>query len=115
MAVKSKTEDLLIKKIDSWVCTFSLVDRCIYLSTPALQAFRLRLTIEDAEEILEFVYARTGTKKTMRKSSLSVEEMPDLLNRVIRIIEEKRSRIPLKFAGDELQKLLDLINKKLEI
>lgn len=115
MAVRNKTEDLLIKKIDSWICTFSLADNCIYLSTPALQAFRLRLTIEDLEELIEFVYARTGAKKTVRKSSLSAEEMPDFLNRVVRMIEEKRSRVPLKFAGDELQELLGLINKKLEI
>ena len=44
---------LLIKEINSWEFTFSQEENCINLSTPALNAFQLKITLEDLEEMLE--------------------------------------------------------------
>ena len=106
------TKKLVIKEIDSWVFTFSLEDNCINLGTPALNAFNLKITLEDLEELLEFVYRVTGRQKTIRKLQLSVEALPDLIEEVNRLIEEKRSKISIEFDKGELQGISELINKK---
>ena len=120
-AVKSKpiknnnhTNKPVIKEIDSWTFSFSPVDDCIYLGTPALQSFRLKLTLNDLEELLEFMYHKTGQEKTMRKLRLSVNEISDLIVKVHTMIEEKKSKIIVKFSDDELQKIAGLINTKLK-
>ena len=105
--------ELIIKEIDSWVFSFSQVNNCIYLGTPALQSFRLKITLNDLEELLEFMYQKTGRGKTTRKLELSVDEIPDLLETVNRLIEEKKSKVKLKFSSDELKEIVDLINIKL--
>ncbi len=115
--VKSKNsenhEGPVIKEIDSWVFSFSQKDNCIYLGTPALQSFNLRLTLDDLEELLEFMYQQTGEERTMRKLRVSAEEIPDLISKVERMLEEKRSKTALKFDSDELQEISDLVNSKL--
>jgi hypothetical protein len=108
------SEELVIKEIDSWVCSFSKVDNCICLGTPALQSFKLKLTLNDLEELLEFMYQKTGKERTTRKLQLSVKEIPDLIDKVNKMIEEKKSKIAVKFARDELQEMVDLINMKLK-
>ena len=108
------TKQLVIKEIDSWAFTFSQEENCINLGTPALQAFKLKLTLEDIEELLESVYRVTGRQKTIRKLQLSVESLPELIEEVNRIIEEKRSKVSIKFDKGELQGIAELINKKLE-
>jgi hypothetical protein len=107
-------KNVLIKEIDSWVFTFSQEENCINLGTPALKAFKLNLTFEDLEELLEFGYRVTGRQKTLRKLQLSVEELPELIEEVNRLSEEKRSKVPIKFEQDELQGIAELINKKLK-
>jgi hypothetical protein len=62
------TKKVVIKEIDSWIFIFSPVDNCIYLATPALQSFRLKLTLHDLEELLEFMYHKTGQEKTNEKT-----------------------------------------------
>jgi hypothetical protein len=104
----------VIKEIDSWTFSFSPVDDCIYLGTPALQSFSLKLTLNDLEELLEFMYHKTGQEKTTRKLRLSVEEINDLIDKVHTMIEEKRSELIVKFSDDELQKIAGLINTKLK-
>ena len=108
------TKELAIKEIDSWTFSFSPVDDCIYLGTPALQSFSLKLTLNDLEELLEFMYHKTGQEKTMRKLRLSVNEINDLIDKVHTMIEEKKSKIIVKFSDDELQKIAGLINTKLK-
>lgn len=108
------TSPSVIKEIDSWTFTFSQEENCINLGTPALKEFKLQLTLEELEEILESVYKITGKQKTMRKLELSIEDLPDLIEEVNSLIEEKRARIPIKFNKGELQGIADLINKKLE-
>jgi hypothetical protein len=80
------TKKVVIKEIDSWTFSFSPVDDCIYLATPALQSFRLKLTLHDLEELLEFMYHKTGQEKT----------------------------IIVKFSEEELQEIAGLINTKLK-
>jgi hypothetical protein len=104
----------VIKEIDSWVFTFSEEDNCICLGTPALQSFRLKLTVNDLEEFLEFLYRKTGKEKTIRKLQISIDEMPDLIDKVHRMIEDKKSKIPIKFEGREMKEIADIINMKLK-
>ncbi len=103
---------LLIKEIDSWLFTFSQEDNCINLGTPALNEFKLKITLEDLEEILECVYRVSGIQKTIRELHLSDEALHDLIEEINRLIEEKRSKISIKFNKGELQGISKLINKK---
>ena len=107
-------EKHVIKKIDSWVFSYSQKENCIAISTPALQAFRLKLTLSDLEELLDFMYQKTGREKTTRKLRVSVEDTQDLIEKVNVMIEEKKSKIAVKFSDDELQKIVDLVNTKLK-
>ncbi len=104
----------VIKEINSWVFIFSKMDNCICLGTPALQSFRLKLTLGDLEELLEFLYQKTGKEKTIRKLQLPVDEMPDLIDKVYKMIEEKKSKIPIKFEDREMKEIADVINMKLK-
>ena len=114
-AKKDKPADeSVIKEVDSWIFSFSQENSCICLSTPALQSFSLKLTIDDLEEMLEFMYRKTGQEKTTRKLHLSPEQLPDLINKVHGMIEEKRSKIPIKFSSSELEEVVDLINIQLQ-
>ena len=112
--IHEQTEEIFMKEIDSWVFSFSPMNNCIYLGTPALKSFRLKVTLNDLEELLEFMYQKTGEEKTTRKLQLSADEVPDLINMVNRLIEEKRSKVSLKFSGAELNEIVDLINVKLQ-
>lgn len=107
-------EEPVIKKIDSWVFSFLQEDNCIAVSTPALQSFRLKLTLSDLEELLDFMYQKTGRDKTTRKLRISAEDIHDLIERINVMIEEKRSRVAVRFSDDELQKIVDLVNMKLK-
>ena len=107
-------KNILIKEVDSWAFTFSQEENCINLGTPALKAFKLNLTLEDLEEVLEFVYRVMGKQKTIRKLQLSVETLPELIEVINRLSEEKRSKVSIKFDQDELEGIAELINKKLE-
>jgi hypothetical protein len=110
--IHERAEELIMKEIDSWVFSFSQVDNCIYLSTPALQSFRLKITLNDLEELLEFMYQKTDKEKSTGILLLSVDEIPDLIETVSRLIEEKKSKVKLKFSGDELKEIVDFINRK---
>jgi hypothetical protein len=109
------SEEVVIKEIDSWAFNFSSAENCIYLGTPALQAFKLKLEISDLEELLEFMYMKTGEEKTMRKLRLSAKEINDVIDNVHRMVEEKKSKIALKFSGNELLDIANLINNKLKV
>ncbi|MEW6602586.1 MAG: hypothetical protein AB1499_16555 [Nitrospirota bacterium] len=111
---RMQTDHNVIKEIDSWYFTFSEPDKCIYLGTPPLQSFRLKLTLSDIEELLEFLYRKTGKEKTIRKLHLRVDEIPDVINIVRSMIEQKRSKIPIKFDAGEMKEIADLINMKLK-
>jgi len=105
----------VVKEIDSWKFTFSNADSCICIGTPALQSFRLKLALQDLEDLLEFMYQKTGKEKTMRKCRLSTEATEDVIDKVNRMIEEKKSKVAFKLTNDELQEIADLISMKLKV
>ena len=105
----------VIKEIDSWLFRYSSVDNCIAIGTPALQSFKLKLSLKDLEDLLEVLYQRTGNERTTRKLSLAATDMAGVIDKVDRIIEEKRSKFFLKFSGDELQEIADFINLQLKL
>jgi hypothetical protein len=104
----------LIKEMDSWLFTFSSIDGCISISTPALQSFRLKVTLEDLEELLEFLYRKTGSEKTIRKIGLEPTGVVEIIDRVDRMIEEKKSKVSLNFTSDELQEIVDIVNMQIK-
>ena len=108
-------EDLVVKELDSWRFTHAEGDDFLSLSTPALQSFSIRISIEDLEELLEFMYIKSGKKKTLRKLLLTVEELPDIIDAIHSLIEEKRSKVPIQFDSNELGNILNLINFKLKV
>jgi hypothetical protein len=113
-SMSSLPHEELIKEIDSWLFTFSRIDGCISISTPALQSFRLKVTVEDLEDLLEFLYRKTGSEKTIRKIGLESTDIVEIIDRVDRMIEEKKSKVPLNFTNDELQEIVDIVNMQIK-
>ena len=60
------------------------------------------------------MYHETGQEKTTRKLKLSVTEVNDFIGKVHTMIEEKKSKVTVKFSDDELKKISELINTKLK-
>jgi hypothetical protein len=108
-------DEEVIKEIDSWTFTFSRRDGCISMGTPALQAFRLKISVEDLEDMLEVVYEKTDSEKTIRRLNLSAADIIGVIDKVDRLIDEKKSKISIKFTGDDLQEITDFINVQLKI
>ncbi|HDZ88497.1 MAG TPA: hypothetical protein ENH38_07760 [Nitrospirae bacterium] len=107
------SDEILIKEVDSWKFTLSVIDKCLYIGTPALKAFKLRLTLDDVEGLLESMYKESGIKKTIRKTGLSAEQILGVLSVLDNMIEEKRSKVRIKYTSNEIQAIANLINKKL--
>jgi len=108
-------DEVPIKEIDSWTFTYSVKEECICIGTPALQSFRIKLAVEDLEDILEQTYRYSGEEKTIRKSRLDRDAMPELIERVSKKIEEKRQKVAVHFSDDELQEVMDVINERLKV
>jgi len=107
--------DEVIKEIDSWLFTYSSADSCISIGTPALRSFRLKLSLEDIEDLLEFLYKKTGNEKTIRKISLGTTDIVGVIDKVDRLIEGKKAKVSLKFSSDDLQEIADFINLQLKV
>lgn len=108
-------EELVFKEIDSWIISFSQDDNCVYFGTPALQSFKLKITLNDLEELLEFIYKRTGQKKTIRKLQLSERAVSEVINLLHGMIEDKKSRMAINFTDNELRNMANLITERLKI
>lgn len=108
------SKEIVIKEIDSWIISFSSAENAVCLGTPALQSFKLKLQLQDLEELLDILYHVTGQQKTTRKLSLSSDDINELIKNVYSMIEEKKSKIAIKFSETELQKMADTINTKLK-
>jgi len=111
----SAPDEEVIKEIDSWLFTFSRGDGCISIGTPALQSFKLKISLEDLEDLLEFLYQKTDNEKTIRKLNLSAADIIGVIDKVDRLIDEKKSKVSIKFTSDELQEITDFINVQLKI
>ena len=105
----------VIKEIDSWLFTFSREDGRISMGTPALQSFRLKISVEDLEDLLEFLYQKTGNEKTIRKINLSAADIISVIDKVDRLIDEKKSKVSIKFTSEELQNITDFVNLQLKV
>jgi hypothetical protein len=112
-SMSTTPHEALIKEVDSWLFTFSSIDGCIAISTPALQSFRLKVTLEDLEDLLEFLYRKTGSEKTIRKIGLEPTDVAGIIDRVNTMIEEKKSKVSLNFTNDELQEIIDIVNMQI--
>jgi hypothetical protein len=107
------SDEVKVKELDGWTFTFSGSEGCLYLGTPALQSFRLKLTIDDVKEILDIMYEKSGLEKTTRKLQLSSEEVIELLSILDTMIDEKRSKVKITYSSEEIDAIADMINKKL--
>jgi hypothetical protein len=67
------------------------------------------------ENLLEQIYQYRGEGKTLRKTSLSEEDIPELVHMISKKIDEKRSRISLNLNDNELNEIIDIINMKLTV
>jgi hypothetical protein len=111
----SMPDEEVIKEIGSWLFTFSHRDCCISIGTPALQSFRLKISVGDLEDLLEFLYQKAGNEKTIRKINLSATDIIGVIDKVDRLIDEKKSKVSIKFTSEELQKITDFINLQLKV
>ena len=108
-------DEILIKEIDSWAFTYSEKEKSISIGTPALQSFRLKIGLDELEDLLEHVYQCSGEGKTLRKLQLTTDELPEVIDRVSKKIEEKRRKIAVKFSDDEMQEIMEFINSRLKV
>jgi hypothetical protein len=108
-------DEILIKEIDSWAFTYSEKEKSISIGTPALQSFRLKIGLDELEDLLEHVYQCSGEGKTLRKLQLTTDEIPEVIERVSKKIEEKRRKIAITFSDDEMQEIMELINSRLKV
>jgi predicted nucleotide-binding protein (sugar kinase/HSP70/actin superfamily) len=75
----------------------------------------LKISVGDLEDLLEFLYQKTGNEKTIRKISLSATDIIGVIDKVDRLIDEKKSKVSIKFTSEELQKITDFINLQLKV
>ena len=107
-------DEFFFKEIDSWKISFSGKDQCVYLGTPALQSFRLKLTMEDLKGLLDFISEKANIEIAAKTKLISGKEIAELVEMLEQMIEVKKAKFKLKFANDELQGIADIINKKLK-
>lgn len=107
-------DEIFFKEIDSWKISFSTKDQCVHLSTPALQSFRLKLTMDDLKALLDFISEKADIEIATKKRLVSGNEMAELVEMLDKMIEMKKAKFKIKFSDDELQELADIINKKLK-
>lgn len=105
-------DEVFIKEIDSWKFSFSPKDKCIYAGTPALHPFRLKLTFDDLQGLLDVLYEKMDIKKPVQKQELSGVQVLELLKVIEKIIEEKRAKTKISFSTAELQAIAEEINNK---
>jgi hypothetical protein len=107
-------DEFFFKEIDSWKISFSGKDQCVYFGTPALQSFRLKLTMEDVKGLLDFISENANIEIAAKTKLISGKEIADLVEMLEQMIEVKKAKFKIKFANDELQGIADIINKKLK-
>jgi len=71
--------------------------------------------VEDLEDMLEVLYQKTGNENTIRRLNLSAADIIGVIDEVDRLIDEKKSKVSIKFTSDELQEITDFINVQLKI
>ncbi|MEJ2683514.1 MAG: hypothetical protein P8Z71_03845 [Candidatus Sulfobium sp.] len=107
------SDRIMLKEVGHWKVSFSPSERRISIGTAALEPFRLDLTPEDFEEILESVCEITGTRKTLRSLELMDKDVLELIEFVTEMIEAKKSRIRPSFSPQDVDAITALVNSKL--
>ena len=107
-------DEFFFKEIDSWKISFSGKDQCVYFGTPALQSFRLKLTMDDIRGLLDFISEKADIEIAAKTKLISGKEIADLVEMLGQMIDVKKAKFKIKFADDELQGIADIINKKLK-
>jgi len=107
-------DEFFFKEIDSWKISFSGKDQCVYFGTPALQSFRLKLTMEDVKGLLDFISEKANIEIAAKAKLISGKEIAELVEMLEQIIEVKKEKFKIKFSDDELQGIAEIINKKLK-
>jgi len=105
-------DEMTVREMESWKFSYSDPDRCIYVGTPALHPFRLRLSMDDLEELLEFMYEHLKTGKSLKKVTLEARAVREIVEMVEEIIEAKRAQMKLTFSDSELGKIAEIINRQ---
>jgi hypothetical protein len=106
-------DEVLIKEVEGWRFTYSKSEDCMYLGTPALQSFRLKLTLQDLQELLDSLHEITGVEKPRETVELQKSEVLEFISVIDDMIEEKRSDVKIKFSDEEIKSLSELIIEKL--
>ena len=111
---RNQSEDeIFFKEIDSWKITLSKNDQCIYLATPALQSFRIRITLDDLKDLMDFISEKADIEMTPKQKMITGNEISELIDILDKMIEVKKAKFKVKFSNDELQGIADIINKQL--
>lgn len=104
---------ITVKEVGVWKFSFAPSEGKISIWTPALEPFRLDLTLEDFEGVLESVYEVTGMQKTLRGLELKDKDVRELIEFIGDMIDTKRSKISPSFSPEDVGAVTALVNGKL--
>jgi hypothetical protein len=107
------SDRITVKEIGTWKFSFSPSEGRISIGTAALEPFRLDLTVEDFEEILESVYEVTGTRKTFHSLEIMDKDVLELIEFIGEMIDAKRSKTKPSFSPEDVGAITALVNSKL--
>lgn len=107
------SDQITLKEIGTWRFSLSPSEKKISIGTAALEPFRLDLTVEDMENILEAVYEVTGTRKTLRSLELMDKDILELIEFIVEMTDAKRSKIRPSFSPEDMGAIAALVNGKL--
>jgi O-succinylbenzoate synthase len=99
----------VLREIDAWQATYTEGEDCIRLGTPALQSFRLALTVDILEELLEYLYQKQEINRTIRASSLSQENLSEVVRHISALVDEKRAKVKVTLDSKELNAIGTII------
>jgi hypothetical protein len=107
-------DEIFFKEVDSWKISFSKKDQCIYLATPALQSFRIKITMDDLKGLLDFISEKAQVDMNTKQRLITGDKISELIDIIDKMIEVKKAKFKIKFSDDELQGIADIINKQLK-
>ncbi|UCG77543.1 MAG: hypothetical protein JSV21_08140 [Nitrospirota bacterium] len=109
-----KGDEVPVKEIEGWQFTYSASEQCMYLGTPALQSFRLRLELNDLEELLDSFYDSVGIEKPAAALDLGKADVLEMISVLNNMIENKMKKLSIEFSDDDINVIKDLVNRKLQ-
>jgi len=107
-------DEIFFKEIDAWKISFSKKDRCVYLTTPALQSFRIKLPLDDLRGLLDFISDKANIEIITKQRLITGNDISELVDILDKMIEVKKAKFKIKFSDDELQGIADILNKQLK-